>query len=825
MGLEKYHTKRKFSMTLEPEGKRENTENSDIFVVQKHAARRLHFDFRLAVDGVLRSWAIPKGLPKPGEKHLALMVEDHPWEYQDFEGIIPKGNYGAGRVIIWDKGKYLLKGEPNNSLMKQKIQKGEFSFSLFGEKVQGNFTMVKIKDEKNSWLLIGKDLKFKKNADQESSVLSGKKIEEIFEKDFDFLEFSDADKIRMPDFISPMTASLQREPFDNKDWYFEIKWDGYRIIARKQKNKIELISRNRNRFTGNFPSIAEALRNFDHDFIIDGEIVVVDENGKTSFQMLQNYLKERKGIVLFYVFDILYLDGFELIKVPFEQRRRFLEKLIRGNKFIKVSEALKEKGISLMSEVAKIGGEGIIAKKNSSLYYPGVRTENWLKIKRVLAQEAVICGFTQPKGGRKKFGALVLGLYENQKLVYIGHAGGGFDEKMLADVHEKMLPLVRKKSPFERIPKTNSPVTWIKPELVCEVKFSEWTKEGIMRQPIFQGLRIDKSAEEVKREIPQEKEKQKIKKNVLPNSGDKEIIIDGKKIMLTNLEKIYWPDDGYTKKDLIEYYSKMAKYVLPFLKDRPQSLNRFPNGIKEKNFFQKDMKNLPAWVKTLNIYAESEGKNINYMLCQNEADLIYMANLGCIEINVWNSRKNNLENPDYMVFDIDPQNLPFSEAVKVAKEAKKILDKLQLSSFCKTSGQRGLHILVPLKDKYSYVQVRQFAQLVSILINKKLPMITSLERKPHLRKNKVYLDYLQNKKGQTMASAYCLRPKPGAPVSTPLLWSELTSGLNPKKFNIKTILKRIKKTGNPWQDFFKSEKRADLDRALVLLEKMGKKLS
>jgi bifunctional non-homologous end joining protein LigD len=441
--------------------------------------------------------------------------------------------------------------------------------------------------------------------------------------------------------------------------------------------------------------------------------------------------------------------------------------------------------------------EGILAKQGNSCYLLGKRSKEWLKIKTKLRQEAVVGGFTKPKGSRDKFGALVLGVFSGEEFLYIGHTGGGFTQEDLEFVYSKLKPLITKISPFKNPPKTNTPVTWVLPKIVCEVEFSEWTEEGAMRQPVFIGLREDKNPGEVVREHTGEELELKSQKPGLKEEQETDLYISGRKIKVLNLDKVFWPEEGYTKGDLVEYYRKISKYILPYLKGRPESLNRHPNGIEGKGFYQKDVSQLTAeWLETTEIYSESNNKNVEYFICNDEASLIYMANLGCIEINPWFSRIDSIDNPDYAVIDLDPVDISFEEVIKTANVAKEVLDKGKIKSFCKTSGATGLHIYIPLKAKYDYEIARNFTHLVCRIINGRIPRITSLERNPLKRKGKVYLDYLQNRAGQTLAAPYSLRPRKSAPVSTPLMWDEVKPGLFPEKFNIKSIHKRLDRIGD-----------------------------
>ncbi len=817
MGLGKYRAKRNFQRSAEPPGSGDVAESGASFVIQKHQASHLHYDFRLNDGKVLKSWAVPKGVPEIGEKRLAMMVEDHPIEYENFEGTIPSGNYGAGTVMVWDKGTYNI---TSKKAFSESLSNGELSFKLIGKKIEGEYSLIKLKKvEKNSWLMICRKGGSVKKIAADASVVSGKTMEEIATGVAVLSKKNKVAREEMPEFVEPMLAELVEKAFDDKDWLFEIKWDGYRIIARKNKKRCELFSRNRKNFTQLFIPITQSLEKMQGDFILDGEIVAIDENRKTSFPLLQNYLTKRIGILEYYVFDILHLNGMNLRELPLVERKKILEKIIPNNN-VKISAFVMEKGTELFEKVSMSGGEGVIGKKLGSKYQAGIRSGDWVKIKAVHTQEVIVVGFTEPRGGRKKIGALLLAAYANGQLEYVGHAGSGFDDSALLAMSERLKPLIIEKCPLKNIPKTNSPATWVRPRTVVEVRFMEWTPDGLMRHPTFLGIREDKEAKEISKELPAAKSKNAGKIHQ-PNKNDKTEIIAGKKIELTNLDKVYWKEEGYTKGDLIEYYKEVSKIILPYLKDRPQSLNRFPDGIAGKSFFHKDFTNAPAWIETAKIISDSENKTINYLLCQDLASLVYIVNLGCIEINPWNCRINNLDKPDYMIFDIDPLDTPFNWAVEVAKETKNILDALKIKAYCKTSGSRGLHIFVPLMAKYEYDIVKEFCRLVNTIVNARLPTITSLERNPRKRSKKVYLDCLQNRKGQTMAAAYSVRPKKGAPVSAPLAWDEVNENLHPAAFNISSMKARIKEKGDLWNGVLKDG--ADLDRALKLISKMIQK--
>jgi bifunctional non-homologous end joining protein LigD len=620
----------------------------------------------------------------------------------------------------------------------------------------------------------------------------------------------------MPHHIKPMLATLTAEPFDDPDWIYEIKHDGYRAIAEIRQGDVELYSRNLNSFNQQFHPVVESLENINYDMILDGEIVILDEDGRSKFQLIQNYQRTGKGALYYYVFDLLYYDGFDLRELPLLNRKALLQKALPEIHNVKYSDHISGTGKEFYKLAQENQLEGIIAKKAKGQYLTARRSREWLKIKLHSQQEAIICGFTKPKGSRKHFGALILGLYKNKELVYIGHSGGGFNDEGLRDIKKKLDSLVIVKSPFKRKIRTNSPVTWVKPELVCEVSFSEWTDEGLMRHPVFLGLRADKKPSEVSMELPVENPDEPVKQE--EDEVDKEVTINKHRLKLTNLDKIYFPDEGYTKGEIIDYYRKISKYILPYLKDRPESMLRHPNGIYGKSFFQKNVDHMPPdWVKTEKIYSEHNENYINYLICNDQATLVFMANLGCIEINPWFSRIQSQEYPDYTVIDLDPEDISFDKVVETALQVKEALDLAGAKSFCKTSGATGLHIYIPLKAKYDYDVAKDFAHMIGQIVNRWIPDITSLERSPSKRKKKVYLDYLQNRKGQTLAAPYSVRPKPGATVSTPLKWVEVKQGLHPSDFTIKNIFKRLEKTG----DLFKGVlgPGIDIEKCIKRLEK------
>jgi bifunctional non-homologous end joining protein LigD len=624
----------------------------------------------------------------------------------------------------------------------------------------------------------------------------------------------------MPTKIKPMLTVSGNNSFDDENWLFEIKWDGYRAIAEIKNKEVNLYSRNNVSFNDKFKTITKSLSFVDHNVILDGEVVSVDENGVSKFQLLQNFQKTGKGNLLYYIFDILYLDGYDLKSLPLIKRKEILKSILPDIPDLKYSVHIEKDGKLFLQIAEEKKLEGILAKNKNSRYHPNKRSNEWIKLKLRKEQEAIICGFTRPKGSRKNLGALILGAYEGDDLIYIGHSGGGFTEKDLEVLRKKFEPLIRKRCPFKQVPKTNTPATWIAPKLVCEISFSEWTEEGLMRHPVYLGIREDKKAEEVVKEITLNTSPEKKQNN--KTNDEPEIKINNHNLKLTNLNKIYWPDEGFSKGDLINYYRKVSDFMIPYLADRPQSLNRYPDGIKGKSFFQKDItQKHPGWVKTETIYSESNDKEINFLICNNEATLIYMANLGCIEINPWFSRITNIENPDYIVIDLDPEDISFNKVIETALAVKDVLDELNIKSYCKTSGATGLHIYVPLGAKYMYNVAKDFAYLIAKIVSDRIPEFTSLERSPSKRKKKVYLDYLQNRSGQTLAAPYSVRPRPNATVAAPLFWDEVKPGLSPENFTIKNMPERLNKIG----DIFKGVlgKGINISKSIKKLEEIQNK--
>ena len=599
-------------------------------------------------------------------------------------------------------------------------------------------------------------------------------------------------------YVKPMLAKLHDEAFDSPDWIYEIKWDGYRAVAEIKGREVKLYSRNGLSFEASYPVVFEELKKIKTQVILDGEIVALDKDGKPGFQLLQHYGEDNSIPLCYYVFDCLSVGGKSIESKPLLERKKILQELLPESDIIRYSDQVEGKGIDFFKLTKQQGLEGMMAKKADGVYRENFRSSDWLKVKNLHTEEAVIAGYTKGTGGRKYFGALVLGIYKRGKLVYIGHTGTGFDAKMLKELHTKMQPLVVSKSPFDTDVPVNGEVTWVKPELVCNLKYSEVTEDGHRRHPVFMGLRIDKAAREVHEEVTENKETGE-QTPAKTNPRMAKSVKTNDKVAFTHLDKVFWPEEGYTKGDVVDYYNAIYPHIIPYLKGRPESLLRMPDGIKGNAFFHKDAAGAaPDWVKSISLYSESAEKDIHYIICNDKNTLLYMANLGCIEINPWNSKVKSLEFPDYLVLDLDPSDdNTFEQVIETARVIKDLLDKAGAASFPKTSGATGIHIYVPLNAKYTYDQAKEFAHMIAVMAQRQLPDYTSLERNLAKRgKHNIYIDFLQNRKGQTLASAYSLRPKKGATVSTPLEWKEVKPGLHPSDFTFQNIIKRVETKGD-----------------------------
>jgi bifunctional non-homologous end joining protein LigD len=902
MGLKEYNSKRDFKKTSEPKSGQSSNKNKLQFVIQKHDATRLHYDFRLEMEGVLKSWAVPKGpSTDPKTKRLAMMVEDHPFDYKDFEGLIPKGEYGGGTVIVWDHGTYepieKIKGKKaQEKHLLEQLKAGSVKIILYGEKLNGEFALVKTHGMgENGWLLIKHKDEFASPSDittKDKSVISGKTIQ-VMEKtgekvwkhghkeervadetlneevDTELPEHLDIQKIlktatksKMPTGTKPMKATLVDKPFDEPGWLFEVKWDGYRAIATIDKKEgVSLVSRNNLPFEKYYP-INDALKTWGKNAVLDGELLVLNDKGISDFGAMQNWRSEADGDLVYYVFDILWYEGKNLMGLPLRERQAILQSILPiDNDHIRQSKVFDASGIDFFSAAERIGLEGIIAKKADSTYTSDLRSREWLKVKVQRRQEVVIAGFTKNEGTGKSFSALVLGVYKGNELQFVGKVGTGFSDKLQKEMIKEFTPLITDKSPFDYEVDVDKPTrfrpkrmgakpTWLKPVLVCEVAFAEVTSDGVFRQASFKGMRSDKEPKDVIMETPADttdtiedkdaslaEEKQDSLKTKLKGRSKKTDLtmepvkaaerktllnptedsqtkkVCGHPLKFNHVTKLYWPEDGITKGEMLNYYYKVGEYMMPYLKDRPMSLNRFPGGIHGKSFYQKNVTDkVPEWGKTFD-HVTGEGKVTKYLVGTDEASLLWMSSLGCIEINPWFSRAQTPDYPDYCVIDLDPDKHTYDQVVQAARITKDILDAIDVPSYPKTSGSTGMHIYIPLEGKYTYEQSQLFANIIVKLVHKQIPDFTSLERSIAARKGKMYLDFLQNRPGATIAGPYSLRPKPGATVSMPLDWEEVKSGLTIQHFHIHNALDRLRETG----DLFKGvlDEGIDLGKAVV----------
>jgi bifunctional non-homologous end joining protein LigD len=903
MGLLEYKKKRSFAKTPEPTGGKASG-NKLQFVVQKHDASRLHYDFRLELGGVLKSWAVPKGPSlNPSEKRLAMLVEDHPFDYKNFEGTIPEGNYGAGTVIIWDEGTYEPVEDVGNKKEQEKyltqaFHKGSVKIRLFGKKLQGEFALVQTKGRgDNSWLLIKHRDKFASEEDirdEDTSVRTGKTIEELAHdknarqwksnrsadkkpatakgksttiaksktsmsvakqppsKSSDaasiLSDIKKKRKAKLPADINPMLATLVDKPFDNEGWLYEVKWDGYRAISYLHKGTVDIRSRNNKVFNKKFYPVYQALEEWSVNAVLDGEIIVVNEKGEPDFNALQEWRSEADGQLIYYIFDVLWYEGYDLMNVPLLERKKILQQIVPDDGLIRLSETFDVTGKEFFAQADKLGLEGIMAKKENGVYIPGARSKEWLKIKTQKQQEAIIAGYTRNENTKKQFSALLMGVYEKGKLVFIGPVGTGFTSKMQTEILQRLKPLETKTSPFAEVPDYNKPsrfrpnppkaeVVWVKPEVVAEISYRARSNDGSMRHPSFKGLREDKNPREVGYEnaVPVEKvveEKAPAKKKIITppeKTGRKTLLnpsdetqvrsIDGHELKFTNLSKVFWPEEGLTKRDMLNYYYQVAPVMLPYYQDRPQTLNRFPNGIHGPSFYQKDVTGkVPSWLETYKYFSEGDQREKHFLVVSDEASLLYIASLGCIELNPWSSRRGTPDNPDWCVIDLDPDKKnPFEQVIEAAQVTKQIFDTIGVTSYCKTSGSTGLHIYVPLGAKYTYEESKEFARAIVKVVHSQLPQTTSIERKVSDRNGKMYLDFLQNRPQATVAGPYSLRPKPGAPVSMPLHWEEVKKGLSIRDFTLTNAVARLKTEGDLFQGVL--GKGVDIDRALITLMK------
>jgi bifunctional non-homologous end joining protein LigD len=819
--LSTYRAKRAFDRTPEPGGlaPRAAPKAGGLLIVHMHDATRLHWDLRLEWDGVLKSWAVPKGpSPNPADKRLAVHVEDHPLEYGDFEGVIPEGNYGAGNVVVWDRGVWVPLEDPYEGFVK-----GKLLFELRGYKLRGRWTLIKLKKTPKEWLLIKERDEFVSTEPfSDESVLSGLTVDELrdskkraepIKKELEKLGAPQR-RLRVAD-TELMLAETRAEPFSKAGWLFEVKLDGYRMRAACQDGQAVLYSRKGLDFAESFPEIARAVKAIPYEgVILDGELVVTNESGHPSFSMLQARAKlgareakrasiESPGTL--YVFDLLAFAGYDLRKLPLLKRKEILRQVLPRTGPLRYSEHFEKNGEALYEQVVNLGLEGIMAKKADGPYRSG-RSSEWLKIRADRLDDFVVVGFSKPKGTRGGFGSLHVGAYNGGKLIYCGRAGSGFSGAQLDEVSATLKGLVRKTPPCE--PPDNGALpkgpdhTWVEPRLVCDVRYKEFTRDGLLRQSVFIRFRDDKKPEDVK----------------MPGSGEWGMGVDGdeqnsgsrrkeplptphspvREVKFSNLDKVFWPEEKYTKGDLIEYYRSVTPWLLRYLKDRPVVLTRYPDGIDGKSFYQKDApKFVPEWIQTIPIWSEDTQRDIDYFVASDVESLTYLANLGTIPLHIWHSRIDDLTKPDWCLIDLDPKEAPFAHVVTLAKTMKQLCDEVEMPAFIKTTGKSGLHIMLPLGRQLTYDQSLQLAILFSRLVTDRHPDIATTQRTISKREGKVYVDAFQNRAGQLMVAPFSLRPSPGATVSMPIEWDEVNGKLHNGNFTIGNAVKRLEKKGDP----------------------------
>ncbi len=854
--LDRYRTKRSPGTTPEPFGEgRKN--RSRIFVIQKHAATRLHYDLRLEWNGVLLSWAVPNGPSlNPADKRLAMHVEDHPVDYAHFEGVIPKGNYGAGSMIVWDQGTWRPINDPDEGLATGKVH-----FALTGCKLRGEFELVKIKGKGksagNEWLL------FKKKDDyarpdgyefDERSILSGLTVEDLGAGrsiEAEVLErLSELDVPPLTEAKRPlpfMLAETADDPFSSPEWLFELKYDGYRMLATRTEDGTPVLTyRAGGDMTALYPELAGVVRALPYrDFMIDGEVVVLDEKGRPDFQRLQKRarLTRRQDIEIavgelpatLFAFDLLSFAGRDLRGLPLSERKELLRKIVPSAGPIRYADHIVGAGAAMFEQVRAMGLEGVLAKKIESKYRSG-RSPNWLKVSADRTGDFVVVGFTPPKGSRAGLGALDVGLYDGEDLVYAGRVGTGFTDDDLTGIRRQLETIEIEDAPGVRgFPKTEKH-HWVKPERVVEVRYKTFTEEGLLRHPVFVRFRPDKGP----RECVVEPHAESAGDEDVPDpasaagpadaTGSPAVVGSApppppsvpEEPKVSNPRKIFWPEDRYTKSDLINYYRAVSPWLLPYLADRPLVLTRYPDGIHGKSFYQKQAPDyMPDWIRTVSIFTEEGEKYIDYIVCESVEALTYVANLGTIPLHIWSSRADRLQRPDWCILDLDPKDAPFSDVVTLALAIHELCTDIDLPAFVKTSGSSGLHVLIPLGGRFTYEQSRMLAQLIARIIEARNETIATTTRVIADRGGKVYLDFLQNRHGQLLVAPYSVRPLAGAPVSAPLLWKEVNEELSIMDHTIRTMPERLKSMPHdPVRDVL--DAKPDLVKALIKLEGMLK---
>jgi bifunctional non-homologous end joining protein LigD len=873
MGLREYHRKRDFAITPEPRGEEARTEGRS-FCVQKHAATRLHYDFRLEMEGVLRSWAVPKGPSyDPADKRLAMHTEDHPLDYGDFEGVIPEGQYGGGTVLLWDKGTWEPLEDPHKG-----YRAGKLKFRLRGEKLNGGWTLVKIRgrdarDDEKSWLLIKETdetarpaATFDVTREEPLSVATGRDMDTIArERDavweskvvekparggkwrpktkarraarVDPAGVRGARKGPLPRALRPQLATLVTEAPAGDGWLHELKFDGYRILGRIQDGRARLISRNGNDWTDNFPSLTAALEALPvSQALVDGEVAVLLPDGTTSFQALQNALSQRdQGELVYFAFDLPYLEGYDLTRARLEDRKAALAALLSGAATaVRYSAHVVGSGDAFFEKACGMRLEGIVSKRRDAAYEPG-RGGSWLKVKCLRRQEVVIGGWTEPSGSRTGLGALLVGVHEKDgDLTFAGKVGTGFTDKVLRDLRRLLGAREQDASPFSPRPKGVGAAHWVKPELVAEVAFTEWTGDGKMRHPSFQGLRADKPAREVVREretptervagpaeTPRPRRSNEPAPKTAPRSstrssargtGEAPATIAG--VRLTHPDRVLYPAQGLTKRDLAEFYVSIADWILPHVVGRPLTLVRCPEGLDAECFY---MKHSGVWAPPAlrRVKIKEKTKTGEYLVVDDLAGVVSLVQMGILEIHTWNSLADRVEEPNRIVFDLDPgPAVAFEQVMAGARLLRESLRSVSLESFVKTTGGKGLHVVVPLAPGHGWDETFGFSELVASQIVREDPRTYTDSMPKAGRQAKILIDVLRNNRGSTSVAAYSTRARPEAPVSVPLAWEELQRDLRPDQFTVKNLPRRLSSLkADPWARYFTLRQKLAAPRA------------
>lgn len=774
MSLTEYRKKRDFAKTPEP-GPEERATGGRLYVVQKHAASRLHYDFRLEHEGVLKSWAVPKGPSlDPHERRLAVMVEDHPVDYGEFEGIIPEGEYGGGTVMLWDRGTW----EP----IETDFEKGKLKFRLFGEKLRGVWNLVRLEDEKN-WLLIksrDEEASEREVLDEDESVATGRRLDEIASareavwhgQTPDPSELPGARKQKQPDKLAPQLARLSTEVPRGDRWLHEIKHDGYRILAFLDKGRVVLRTRTHQDWTHRYGPVVEALGDVAlNQAILDGEIVMLKPDGTSDFQALQ----QGQGELAYYVFDLPFCEGYDLRATPLLERKKLLRQVLTTSSTVRFSDHIEGEGEAFFQQACEAGVEGIICKRADSGYQEQ-RTGDWLKVKCKQAEEFVVGGWSDPSGSRQGLGALLVGVYEGEELIYRGKVGTGFNARALEMLAGKLGSLGRKTSPFKNPPRGKG-LHWVTPKLVVQVEYAEQTREGVLRHPAYKGLREDKPAEEVA------------------------TVDEGVKI--SNPDREVYPDVKLTKLDVAEYYRAVAPRILPHLVGRPLSIVRCPRGMAARCFYHKHrVKGFPTAVKSVEVQ-EKDGQ-AEHLMIQDQAGLVSLVQFGALEFHPWGCTADSLDKPDRIVIDLDPdEELPWARVVEAALEIRDRLDSIGLKSYCKTTGGKGLHVQVPIQPTVSWEALHAFTETFVIHMVRESPKKYIEVMTKAKRRGKIFLDYHRNGHGATSVAPYSTRARSGARVATPVSWDEVTPKLDPSAFTVLTVPGRE----DPWVDFFTHQQR------------------